>query len=97
MQDANPESQLNWTRRVIAARNAHPALRSGDLRMRHNDAAVLAFEREENGERLLCLFNMSDAAQAWPEGIEPTSRILLATGELETGTLPAFAGLVLRV
>ena len=97
VQDANPESQLNWTRRVIAARNAHPALRSGDLRMRHNDAAVLAFEREENGERLLCLFNMSDAAQAWPEGIEPTSRILLATGELKTGTLPAFAGLVLRV
>ncbi|TPG54135.1 alpha-glucosidase [Sphingomonas glacialis] len=97
VQDADPDSQLNWTRRVIAARNAHPALRSGDLRMRYSDAAILAFERAEAGERLLCVFNMSASARAWPAGVEQPGTIVLATSETEATTLPAFAGLVLRL
>ncbi len=97
VQDADADSLLNWTRRVLTTRNAHPALRAGDLRVLFSDDALLAFERAADGERLLCLFNFSDTARRVPETIARDGAVLLATHDGDMDTLPAFAGLVLRL
>ncbi len=96
-QDADPHSLLNWTRAVTGTRNAHPALRSGDLRVLYSDDAVLALERDGGGERLVCLFNFGDRARDWPAGVPQGGTVLLATDVRDAGMLPAFAGLVLRL
>ena len=95
VQDADTGSLLNWTRRVIATRNAHRALRNGDLRMLYNDDALLAFEREGDGERLLCVFNFGDTARAWPEGVSHDGSVLIGTQDAIDSLAP-FAAMVLR-
>lgn len=96
-QEADPKSLLNWTRHLIAVRNAHPALRRGDIRILHSDDALLAFERDADGERLLCVFNFSDDVRDWPVGVSRTGAIVLGTDDqMVPGPIPAFSGLVLR-
>jgi alpha-glucosidase len=56
-QQADPQSQLAFTQSAIALRKAHPALRTGDVRILAANGCLLAMERV-NGERLLCAFNM---------------------------------------
>ena len=95
-QRADPDSLLHWTRRVLAVRNAHPALRQGDIRILHSDDAVLAFERRDAGERLLCVFNLGDAARDWPPRLAQTGTVLLSANDASPSALPPFSGLVLR-
>ncbi|WP_354281373.1 alpha-glucosidase [Sphingomonas sp. PvP056] len=95
VQDADAGSLLNWTRRVVATRNAYRALRNGDLRMLYNDDALLAFEREGDGERLLCVFNFGDTAHAWPEGVSHDGSVLIGTQDAIDSLAP-FAAMVLR-
>ncbi|RUN78490.1 DUF3459 domain-containing protein [Sphingomonas sp. TF3] len=95
-QRADPDSLLHWTRRVLAVRNAHPALRQGDIRILHSDDAVLAFERRDAGERLLCVFNLGDVARGWPSGLSPMGAVLLSANDASATALPPFSGLVLR-
>jgi maltose alpha-D-glucosyltransferase/alpha-amylase len=78
-QEADPDSTLNWTRFLIAARQAQPALRAGaQAWVETDDLAVLAFERTaEDAPPVLCLFNLSDSPRV---GITPPTamRDLLA-------------------
>jgi alpha-amylase len=68
-QTADPGSLLALYRRLIAARKAHPALRTGALelvadRVDGTDVvagAPWAFVRTQGGDRVLCLFNLGDA------------------------------------
>ena len=66
-QSSDANSILNWTRRLIAVRNANPALREGAIRLldRSSDQ-IVAFERILSGERIACVFNLSDAAAINP-------------------------------
>jgi alpha-glucosidase len=96
VQDANPDSLLAWTRRVLALRNTSPALRTGDIVFLDAPGDLVAFEREGEGERLLCVFNLGDAAQHWvPEGASHW-RPLLATGSIDDWTFAPHAGLIAR-
>jgi alpha-glucosidase len=95
-QNADPDSLLHWTRQVLAVRNAHPALRQGDIRILHSDDAVLAFERRDAGECLLCVFNLGDAARGWPSDLAQTGAVLLSANAASTAALPPYSGLVLR-
>jgi maltose alpha-D-glucosyltransferase/alpha-amylase len=62
---ANPSSLLNWMRRMISVRRAHPAFGRGTLRFLYpSNRKVLAYLREWNGDRLLCIVNVSRAPQA---------------------------------
>ncbi|MBV9066771.1 MAG: maltose alpha-D-glucosyltransferase [Methylobacteriaceae bacterium] len=62
---ANPSSLLNWMRRMIAVRRAHPAFGRGTLRFLYPaNRKVLAYLREWDGDRLLCIVNVSRAPQA---------------------------------
>jgi alpha-glucosidase len=62
----------------------------------HSDDAVIAFERESDGETLLCVFNLGDDARGWPLGIASDGDMLFATDCADTATLPPLSGLVLR-
>jgi len=57
-QQTDPGSALVFTRAMLAARRAHPALRNGTLTL----LPGLAFVRELGGMRIVCAFNLSDTA-----------------------------------
>jgi alpha-glucosidase len=65
-QERATASLLAFTRRLIALRKAHIALREGTWRALPAPAGVLLFERAAPGERLLCAFNLSSEAIALP-------------------------------
>jgi alpha-glucosidase len=95
-QDADPGSLLAWTRRVLALRNASPALRTGHIRFLDAPGELLAFEREAEGERMLCAFNLGDTAQYWSPQAAPHWRPLLAASGVDDWTFAPHAGLIAR-
>jgi maltose alpha-D-glucosyltransferase/alpha-amylase len=61
----NASSLLNWLRRMVAVRRTHHAFGRGTLRFLYpSNRKVLAYLRELGDERLLCVANLSRAAQA---------------------------------
>jgi alpha-glucosidase len=93
VQDADPRSMLNATRRILALRRAHPALRVGEMTVQ-TTAPVLTFTRDGGGEALLAAFNLGHEAQAWtaPEGYVVIDSVNLG----EAGVLPPLGGVLLR-
>ncbi|MEQ8820367.1 MAG: glycoside hydrolase family 13 protein [Sumerlaeia bacterium] len=77
-------------RRLIAIRNAHPALRRGSYRtvLADNDANVFAFVRELDDERIYVVLNNSDGEQDVALPVEDTGAYtdLLAAEEVAFGT-----------
>ena len=65
-QEGDESSVLNLTRRLVTLRKRHPALRKGRIRIVDAPAPLIAFEREAEGERLLCVFNVGDEPVDWP-------------------------------
>jgi maltose alpha-D-glucosyltransferase/alpha-amylase len=64
-QQRSPSSLLNWMRRIIAVRKNHSAFGRGALRLLYpRNRRVLAFVREHEDRRILCVFNMGRSAQA---------------------------------
>ncbi|WP_210310501.1 maltose alpha-D-glucosyltransferase [Devosia pacifica] len=64
-QQADPSSRLNWTRRMVAVRKQHQAFGRGTMTLLYpRNRKVLAYVREYEGERLLCVANLSRTAQA---------------------------------
>ena len=62
---------LAWYRDLGRLRGRHPALRRGSIRYTCGKGPLLAFVRETEGERLLCIFNAGNDEQAFPaeEGV----------------------------
>jgi alpha-glucosidase len=56
-QEGDPDSTLAYTRKLAAARHAHPALRDGSLSLL---PGALAFVREAGDEKIVCVFNLGD-------------------------------------
>lgn len=64
-QSRSPESLLNWTKRLITLRNRYQAFGRGTQRFLFpGNRKVLAYLREYEDTVLLCVFNLSRAAQA---------------------------------
>ncbi|MGH6934938.1 MAG: putative maltokinase, partial [Methylocella sp.] len=62
---ASPSSLLTWMRRMIAVRRSHVSFGRGTLRFLHpSNRKVLVYLRESPDERILCVANVSRAAQA---------------------------------
>ena len=62
---ASPSSLLTWTRRMIAVRRSNLAFGRGGLRFLYpSNRKVLAYLRETEAERILCVVNVSRAPQA---------------------------------
>ena len=67
-QEGNADSPLEFARHFLAERRNSKALRFGELKFLDAEKPVLAFTREQDGERVLCVFNMSrdDASFSHP-------------------------------
>ena len=64
-QQKDTSSILNWTRRMIAVRKSSPAFGRGTMTFLYpRNRKILAYFRQHEGETILCLFNLSRAAQA---------------------------------
>ncbi|HET7570296.1 MAG TPA: maltose alpha-D-glucosyltransferase [Gammaproteobacteria bacterium] len=64
-QARSPASLLNWTRRMIAVRQRQRSFGRGTIRFLFpGNRKILAYLREHDGEAILCVFNLSRAAQA---------------------------------
>jgi alpha-glucosidase len=78
-QEEDSESVLNLARRLVRFRKAQAALRTGIIRPVEAPENVLAFERGEGEDRLLCAFNLGDTAVQWSFG--PEWQIVERVGE----------------
>ena len=64
-QTGEPSSLLNWMRRMIAVRKQHPAFGRGSMTLIYpRNRKILAYLREHEGDVILCVANLADAAQA---------------------------------
>jgi alpha-glucosidase len=72
-QVGDPHSVLAHYKAMLAFRRGHPALVTGSIRTLDAPEGVLAFVREQGGDRLYCVFNMSEKAAvvAVPAGFAP--------------------------
>jgi maltose alpha-D-glucosyltransferase/alpha-amylase len=60
----NPSSLLHWTRRLIAARKTYRAFGNGNLKfLSPGNRKILAYVREWQDEKILCVVNLSRSAQ----------------------------------
>jgi alpha-glucosidase len=92
-QDRGPDSTLSMTRRFIALRQRHPALRYGGMRLIETSASVLLFERSFAAERILCVFNLghTEARLQPPTG---SWRVIESIGGASEWTLPSRSALL---
>ena len=65
VQNGEGTSVLAAYRAMLAVRRQHPALIRGSIRFLDAEGDVLAFIRESDGERLLCVFNFADEPANW--------------------------------
>jgi len=93
-QQADPDSLLALTRRLLAFRNAHDAMLLGTLTMIEAGGDLLVFERDHGGEKLLCMFNLGEASISWAPPQPDRWRIVECVNDASEWTLPAFAGLI---
>ncbi len=64
-QDLLPTSLLNWTRRIIAVRQKHPAFARGELEfLSSSSPAILSYLRRLGDDLILCVANMSRYVRA---------------------------------
>lgn len=96
VQDGDPKSTLNFTRRLLRFRREHPAFRNGRLTLLDAPDDVLAFRRENRRERLLCVFNLGEETRSYPvEGEWLDSGLGGTPNGLEI-SLPPRCGAVIR-
>ena len=89
-------SILNWTRTLIALRNQHRALRDGAIRLLDQSSdQVVAFERQVDGERLACVFNLSGAPAANPS-VCGSQIVAVGGADPSSATLPPASGFIAK-
>lgn len=94
-QESDPASTLNVARRLIRLRKCHQALRTGDQTPVDAPAPLLAFERGQGPEKVLCVFNLGHEPMNWsaPAGWRQIEAVNLDGAP--AGVLPSLAGLLL--
>lgn len=100
VQESEPRSTLQFTRRLIALRRIWRALREGEAVVRGTPEGVLGFERRYADERLLCLFDLGGAGATLP--VEPGAELVAAfngatAAKAGVVELPRWGGVVLRL
>jgi alpha-glucosidase len=95
-QQADTDSILNWTRRLIALRNASPVLREGSIRLLDEASdQIVAFQRELGGEGVACVFNLSGAPAANP-ALRGKALIAIGGADPEATHLPPASGYIVK-
>jgi alpha-glucosidase len=60
VQESDPDSTLQLTRRLLAMRRRHPALRLGAFDSRAAQGPLLVFDRRHEADAVRCAFNLGD-------------------------------------
>ncbi len=99
-QEADPRSTLHLTRRVLALRRVHPAMRVGSFDTLHADDALLVLRRQHAGDSVLAAFNFGSASatHALQQAPDVTAQPLALNGARLDGRrlhLPPGAAIVL--
>jgi len=98
-QEADPDSLLQFTRRLLALRRSLPALRHGSAALRPAPPGVLAFERGEGEERCLCVFELG--GETARQEVGQGSRLMAAFAGAELAgvalALPPYGGAILKI
>jgi alpha-glucosidase len=89
-QDGCSGSILNFSRRCLRFRREHAALRHGSMRIVEAGEHKLAFERDQDGERLLCTFNLSGAAVPF----RASGKTLIGSGEISADSLGPYSAVI---
>ena len=93
-QERDGASMLALTRRLLAMRKANEALRTGAIRFIEASEALLAFERESGGQRLLCVFNFSAEAREWVPEEADSWQVIEQVAEVGKWRLGPFGGVM---
>jgi len=92
IQQADSESMLALTRRLIALRHERPALRHGRITMLEATGPRLVFRRDHEGQSLICALNLGDTALDWIPPEEGRVITGVNGGERSAGHLPPLSG-----
>jgi alpha-glucosidase len=88
-QAADPCSTLAYTRTILALRREHPALVQGDITLLETPPDILAFLREAEGVRVLCVFNLGETPGHWtPPATLGPARLLATESKVGCGAVP---------
>ncbi len=89
-QESSPNSVLAFFRHAQSVRQHSPILRHGALIPIPGPPGILAFERNLDGRRIMCAFNLTDAPVDWRPNVEAGTTVLLSSGCEQTvgGGLP---------
>ncbi len=60
VQETDRNSVLNFTREMISWRKKMPAMVKGSIKLLNDEGDILAFERELDGQKILCVFNTDE-------------------------------------
>ncbi len=93
VQEGDADSQLNWTRRLLAIRRAQPALLTGALDHAVAKGDLLTFTRREAGDVVHCAFNLGAGTMPYTAPVGAT--LLALNGATPTG-LPPYSALFIR-
>jgi alpha-glucosidase len=99
-QEGDSQSALNFARSALKARKENKALRLGEIEFLDVAAPILAFMRNYENERVVCVFNMSREQVMFQDArISPATTLDItcgdvvdANGELALGPLSAWLG-----
>jgi alpha-glucosidase len=93
-QESDPASLLNWTRAMLALRRDTAALRLGRIHVLASPDPIVAFERIWDGQSVVCVFNLTNAAIRWtPPGAWTE---IATTPKAALGHLPPFGAYIAR-
>ena len=99
VQEEDPESVLNVTRKLLKVRRGSPALKWGDVSFFDGPESLLAMIRTCEEETLTCLFNLGAGPVEIPEPVNLGGTVLSQSEgliDLQGRIMPPFAFVILR-
>ncbi len=95
-QEQDLSSCLGFTKKMLAIRNEHRALKLGNIRFTETSEPILAFERYTDDETLLCLFNTSAGPAMHDLELDRYDVLTSHKADQSNKILPATSGLILK-
>ena len=96
VEEADADSMLALTRKLISFRNANEAMLVGDLGIIEAHGDLLVFERRSAKQHLVCAFNMGSAPAEWQPAQPGRWRVINSVNDASAGLLPAYGAKIME-
>lgn len=96
LQQADANSLLEETRKLLALRRSAPALHLGRVEHIEEDGLFLSFDRVSEGQRIRCLFNLSPEEGQTP-ALPEHAAVLVSVNGGSAESLPAYSALYVLI